>query len=444
VHVALGGGAGPAAGGEAASERALGRGLASVELPPQPEADLNASPAPVGELALSDALAAALLGSPGLATSAWEIRRREALALQAGMRPNPVVSLMAEDFAGDSQKKSLGYQQTTLSLAQLVELGGKRAARRQLADRGRDLATWDFEARRVAVLADTTKAFLVVLALQERAALLVDLERIAGEMLRSVASTVRAGAVSPVEEDRAQVNLDRVALEVAQIENDLAAARALLAASWGQSQAGFERAQGDLWALPPVPSPEALSAAAGESPELARFAAEIAEREAALAVERAARVPNLEVSVGARHHPLGDAAGVVAGVSVPLPVFDRNQGGVLAARQAIARSRSEQRQVDVTVRSALVASHQAMVSAGREVEMLRDRIIPRAGRVFERTRSGYVNGLFRHVEVLDAQRTLFTARRELIDALLALHVAATDLERLTGTPLREIAERNSR
>lgn len=427
---------------QAATVRPLGRDTPILEISGNPEAPESERPAPVGRIALADALAAALLGSPGLATTAYEIRRREALAIQAGLLPNPTFALDAEDFIGPSQRKSYGYQQTTLSLAQLVELGGKRAARRRLADRDRDLATWDFETQRVAVLTDTTKAFLVVLALQERQILLQDLERIAAESLRSVAATVRTGAVSPVEADRAQVNLDRVQLDVAQVENDLRAARSLLAAAWGQREVTFDQAAGDLWALPATPDASLLAAAVDENPELARWDAEIAQREAALAVERSARIPSVEISIAGRHHELGDVGGVVAGITIPVPFFNRNQGNVLAARHQLVRARSEQRQVDVDLRSALVASHQEFVVAGRRTATLRDQIIPRAQRVFEKTQQGYATGLFRYVEVLDAQRTLFGARQELLDAVLTLHVAATDLERLTGTPLAQLSRRS--
>ena len=435
--------ASPAQADGVATPRALGRDMPVLAVSADPESQTPGSPSPVGTIALRDALAAAMEGSPGLATTAYETRRREALVIQAGLRPNPVLSLQAEDFVGPSRKKSLGYQQTTLSIAQVVELGGKRVARQRLADRSRDVASWDFETRRVAVLTDTTKAFLIVLAQQERQSMLHDLERLAEAMLRSVASTVRAGAVSPVEEDRAHVNLDRVRLEVAQAENDLETARGLLAASWGESGASFDRVVGNLWTLPPIPDAPELEARAVENPELARWLAEIAQREAGVAVERAARVPSVEVSVGGRHHPLGNVGGVVAGLSIPIPFFDRNQGNLLAARQELARARTEQRQADVGVRSSIATSHQALVRASREVIALRDQIIPRAERVFDKTRRGYATGLFRYVEVLDAERTLFGARRELLDAVLALHFAATDLERLTGTPLGEIAGRRS-
>lgn len=432
----------PAQADQAATARTLGRETPVLEVSGDPDAPALGRPAPVGAIGLGNALAAALEGSPGLASTAYEIRRREAVSIQAGLLPNPTLSLDAEDFIGPSQRKSYGYQQTTLSIAQLVELGGKRAARRQLAARERDLATWDFETQRVAVLTDTTKAFLFVVALQERQVLLQELERLAAEMLRSVASTVRAGAVSPVEEDRAQVNLDRVRLDVAQVENDLEAARALLAATWGQNQATFDRATGDLWTLPPTPEAALLAAVVQESPALARWDAEIAQREAALAVERAARVPSVELSLAGRHHEMGNVGGAVAGVTIPIPLFDRNQGNILAARQQVVRARTEQRQADVAVRSALVANHQAFLIASRKVVTLRDQIIPRAKRVFEKTSQGYSTGLFRYVEVLDAQRTLFDARRELLDAVLALHFAATDLERLTGTPLAQLSKRS--
>lgn len=412
--------------------------------PPESAPEAPGEPRPRGDLPLARALAAALEGSPVLGATALEIRRREALALQAGLLPNPVLEVSAEDFVGDSQKKSLGYQQTTVSLAQLVELGGKRGARKWLALRDRDVAARDFEVTRVAVLTDATKAFLLVLAIQERRALLEELEGLAAESVRSVAATVRAGAVSAVEEDRALVNLERVRLERARVANDLASARALLAATWGQSEATFDAVTGDLWSVPSIPDWVDLAAVVSDAPEISRWNAEIERREAALSLERANRIPDLEVSIAGRHHPLGDAGGVVAGFSIPLQLFDRNQGNVLAAQQELARARAEGRRLDVSTRTLLAARHQALVIAHREVETLRDQIIPRAERVFAQTRVGYARGLFRYVEVLDAQRTLFEARREILAALLALHVTATDLERLTGHPLASLGQGNAR
>jgi cobalt-zinc-cadmium efflux system outer membrane protein len=433
----------PARADDTATPRPLGREHPVFDAAREPDRPLAPAPTPSGEITLADAIAAALQGSPELATVSYDVRSREALALQAAARPNPELGVELEDFAGSGDRQGFDSAQTTLSLAQLVELGGKRSARVQLAERETALAGWDFETRRLAVLTDATKAFVAVLALQDRQSLVRDLESLAAETLRSVASTVRAGAVSPVEEDRARVNLERVQLEVVRSAKELERARALLAATWGQSQAGFERARGDLAALPPLPTPERLLAAAPESPELARWNAEISQREAAIALERARRIPDVTLSLGARHYAEGSDTGLVAGVSVPLPLFDRNRGNILDTRYRLARAQAERRLADVSVRTALTASYQELSIANGEIEALRDRIIPRAERVFQETRRGYATGLFRYVEVLDAQRTLFDARRELLEALAAFHFSATDLERLTGTPLSDLSGRST-
>lgn len=430
------------AAGEPSTPRPIGREVIVSFPPSDPDQETADSPRLSGTISLARALGAAMEGSPALASTSYAIREREALAIQAAVRPNPVLDLTGEDFLGKSQRKSYGYQQTTISIAQIVELGGKRAQRRRVADRERDLATWDFETTRVAVLTDTTRAFLSVLALQERKTLLQELERLASEMLRSVSATVRAGAVSVVEEERARVNLDRVQLEASQISNNIEIARTLLAATWGQRDATFDVVEGDLWNLPALPSLAALEAVLPDGPEIARWNAEIAQREALLSMERSLRIPNLEWTIGARHHELGDAAGVVAGINVPLPIFDRNQGNVAAARQQLARARVNQHQATVSAHASLVSSYQQLANFHRVVTTLRDQIVPRADRVFAQTKRGYATGLFRYVEVLDAQRTLFEARRELLDGLLALHMTATDLERLTGHTLAELERRS--
>ena len=239
------------------------------------------------------------------------------------------------------------------------------------------------------------------------------------------------------------MNLERVQLEAARSAKDLETARALLAATWGESTAGFARVKGELGTIPDLPPLAALLAAAPESPELARWNAEIAQREAAIALERSRRTPDLTVSLGARHFAEGSEAGLVAGISVPLPLFNRNRGNVLDARYRLARSKAERLLADVSVRSGLSAVYQDLAIAYSEAEALRERIIPRAQRVFQETRRGYATGLFRYVEVLDAQRTLFDARRELLDALAAFHLAVTDAERLIGTPLAELSGRST-
>ena len=104
------------------------------------------------ELSLRDALALTLKANPELAAFSQEVRATEAALLQADVLPNPVLEIGADNLS-NARKADAGDRTHSIQIGQLIELGGKRAARIRLAETGRDLATWDYEAKRIAVLA---------------------------------------------------------------------------------------------------------------------------------------------------------------------------------------------------------------------------------------------------------------------------------------------------
>jgi len=424
---------------DAPAPRPLAAGLPAYVAPADPEAAPALPPEPLGALTLADALAAALARSPALAAFSWELRAREAAQLQAHARPNPELRAELEDFAGSGEFSGFDAAQTTLSISQLLELGGKRSRRIERAALARDLAAWDYETARLSVVTSTADAFFEVLALQQRLELAQESREIADEAVRAVEATVRAGAVSPVEAARARVARERAAIEQTTIGHRLEAARVALAAQWGESEPRFARALGDLHALAEPPALTALLPLAQESPELARFATERAERRAALDVERSRGTQDVRVGLGGRHHADGDDGALVAELSVPLPLFDRNRGNVLEARYRLRRVESEERAAETAIGSALRAGHQRLVRAFEEARALRERALPEAESAFAGARAAWRSGLLRYVEVLDTQRTLFALRNDEVDALAAYHAARAELEGLTGTPLEAAA-----
>lgn len=414
---------------------ALLAALACVAPRPLAAATADPPPPPTGEITLRDAVAAALVRSPELAAFSAEVRAREAATLQAGMLPNPILRTDVEDFAGTGRHSAFKSAQTTISLAQLVELGGKRAKRRRVASLEQDLAGWDYEARRATVLAEVTKAFVAALTAQERLALADELVRVAAESVTTVGAQVRAGGASPIEQERAEVALDRTRLERVQLEHDAAAARAALAATWGGDAVTFASVRGDLSGVT-EPAPEAeFLAGVDANPDLARWATELEQRTAAIALEEARRIPDVFVGVGGRRFNEDETNGAVFELSIPLPIFDRNQGGIGAAHARLSKAKAERDAAQAAIRSALSRSYQEFHAAYDEVTSLRDRVIPRARAVFQGARDAYAQGLFRWLEVLDAQRTLFSLRDQYLQALAAYHRARVDVERLSGAPI---------
>lgn len=398
---------------------------------------------PEGRISLREALALALMQSPELASFAWEIRAREARTLQVGRRPNPIVSTLVEEFGGFSRVTGPGITgpggviqpQVTIQMSQLIELGGKRVARQNLAARNRDLAAWDYETARIDVFTRVTRAFLDVLASQRGLALAEQTNAVVEQVREAVGLRVVAGVVSPIEETRANVALAAARIESDRIRRTLDSDRWRLAALWGSDAPRFELAVGDLEALPPVPTFAELQKRLAQNPELARWAAEVAQREAALALELANRVPDLSVSGGYRHFTQIGGSAFVAGVFIPVPLFNKNRDAIREARDRITKASEEQRAAQIRVTSMLAEAYRALSSAKDEVTALAAIVLPGTRSAFEGVTEGYRAGKFGFLEVLDTQRTLVTMGNQYLRALSNYHQAAAEVERLIGEPL---------
>jgi cobalt-zinc-cadmium efflux system outer membrane protein len=424
----------PSAAAEAPARAALGAGFDRVVESHAGGARAQA-PDPHGVLRLRDAIGAMLLGNPGLAVFSWEVRSREARAVQADLLPNPELTAEVENLGGSGERDSFEQAETTVWLAQLVQIGGKRAKRSRLAALEHDLSGWDYEGARLGALTATTRAFVKTLSAQRRLELVHELERLATESIRSIHEQVQAGAAPAVEEMQARVELARALLQRQAVERELAVSRVTLASMWGRGVPRFTAVIGDLAQMTPVPLLADLERRIKENPDVARWRTEVDRHEASLSLERARGLPNPTFSLGGRHfNDNGDTALVVA-LSVPIPVFDRNQGNVLAATYDVERARAARLAAELAVRTAVRERHAELVAAFAAAEMLREDALPAARAALEGTRDGHRKGLFHYREVLDAQRMLFELRTQRIEALSGYHLARADLERLTATPL---------
>lgn len=395
---------------------------------------------PAGGVSLRDALALALLHNPALATFAWETRALEARILQSGRPPNPTLDLITEDIGASRTPGSDVDQpvqpQTTVQLSQVIELGGKRTARQRVATLDRDLAAWDYEMARIDVLSDVSRAFTRVLVAQDAVTLADTALRIVTEGQQSVAARVEAGVVSPIEETRANVAVASARADAARSRRALDASRSRLALLWGSPTAAFSSATGDLTAEPPpLPPVGVLTALLDQNPELARWAAELAQREAALALERSKRVVDVAVSAGYRRYTTVDSNAFVVGASIPLPFFNRNAGGIEEARLRLAKSHEERRVAEVRVAAALAEAYAALAAAHDEITILRAAVLPGAQQTLDAISEGYRLGRFSLLDVLDAQRTLTSAGSQHLRALSDYHDAVVQVERLIGAPL---------
>ena len=380
------------------------------------------------EIGIEDALQAAASGNPELAASGREIGIAQGLREQAGLLRNPTLSW--EQEGTESRNRT-----TTFGISQPLELGGKRGARVELAERGQDVAALNLEARRNQLRGEVIAVFYSALRAQERERLAQQSVELAQRGVVAAEGRVRAGKAAPLEANRAQVQLAEVRLEQDRASRERADANQALAALMGLASADFSGVRSDsAKPLPGLPSPDELLSRLGDSAEMRLAQSRIEEGEASLRLAKTQRIPDLDVSLGSQE-AIEDGNRdriAVIGFSLPLPLFDRNQGNILAESRRADQARDLRNATELRLRQETQQALQQWSTAQGEVNAFRLTILPSAQTAVESATRGFEMGKFGFLEVLDAQRTLITARDQYLRALAQVSDAWGRIERVYG------------
>lgn len=382
---------------------------------------------------LDEAIALALSRNPWLNAAAWELPKADTHIAQARLLPNPELELEAGEFGGTGELAGADSMEVAAVLSQEIELGGKRSRRTKVAKLERELAELDHESARLDVIAQVTKDFVAALAAGEQLTLKQELLELATKSLGATRDRVTAGKTSPLEETRAQVAVSVARTEVARAERELAIAGRSLATNWGVGIGAASQVKGALEGVDAPDAVDGLLALIDANPDVARWNVAVRLSEATLALEESGRVPNIGFSIGgARFEESGEEA-MIAGISIPLQIFDRNQAAIREASLACSQTLDEQRAARSLAEAALMQSHQELLAVLAEATTLREAVTPAAQAAFDATVEAYQRGKLQYLDVLDAQRTLFEVKAEYVDALLACRTAQADLDRLVAT-----------
>ena len=392
---------------------------------------LSSMTEPEGNLTLSQAIALTLAHNPKLAAFSEEIRVREATKLQSGLLPNPEFSASASNF-GNSKFQGFDGDAVTLQLSQLIELGGKRAARVQAAELDQQLANWEYESQRIAVLSAMAQAYINVISAQQNLKLQQELLKLTDNVTHIASLQVRAGNVAPIEEVRAKVSRTSSRIDLLRAKRDLKTARKQLVTFWGGEQAKFKQALGKLDNIQTPPALSELLAKLDNNPELKRWLTEIEKRKALVELEQANAIPDITVSIGGNNYINNDDYNLNAGISIPIPVFNRNQGNIDRSQRQLVKANDEHRQAINNIQLALNTAFQNIETAWMEITALQKEALPGAESAFKATQRGYQLGEFDFLNVLDAQRTLFRIKQQYIQALTDYQINRIKIEQLIG------------
>ena len=420
------------AAGAAAIWLSASGGAFSQGLPPGPavgeRAPQSAAAAAAEPLSLAKAIELALEGNPEVAAAKRQWEATEGQVLQGRSRPNPELAYSLEDTRSKTRTQS--WQ---LNLP--VELGGKRAARTKAAEKTREQAQAQLAELQATVRANVAAAYFDVLTAQERLVLARDSAALAKSSTDTVSKRVAAGKVSPVEESKARVAEAGVRVELAQAASEQRNALSRLFALLGRIDAPYTVLEGKAENLPSVPSLVDLQPLIASSPGVVLARIEVDRRKALTDLEQSKRVPDVTVSVGMQRSNETQRNVLLFGVSVPLPVFDRNQGNLLEALKLEDKARDELQAATVRLHSEVAQARERLSTITAEVQSLQQEVLPGAKSAYDAATIGVENGKFNFLEVLDAQRTYFTAKSQYLKALGEAHRAAADIDRLLGASM---------
>jgi outer membrane protein, heavy metal efflux system len=383
------------------------------------------------------AVGLALARAPVLRSA--EAGRRAALGdlFQAGLRPNPEVRLDNQSIAASGPYRGRSPIETGVGLSQRVETAGKRQARVEAAGRALALTGLEAEAVRLDLIREVVRALAGTVAGARAVEIARERVRLADEVLRATRARVEAGREPFVQQRRAEVARETAAVGFERSQREAAVLRralsVLLAAP--RVEVAADRA---AWFddLGPRPDPARAPALPPGQLDRVRLDALIDQRRAELDLQRRNAVPDVTVNGAAsRFREASETAATTAfvlGLSVPLPVFDRNQGNILRAGAEVSRAEADAARGRLYLDAALADSERRLDQAWRAADSLRRTVLPAAQEAAGFAREGYAAGKFSLLEVLDAQGALSNVREQLNAALLEVQAVRADIARLRG------------
>ncbi|UYO46389.1 TolC family protein [Rhodopseudomonas palustris] len=385
-------------------------------------------------LTMGNALQRALNASPRLTAAERDVGIARGQRIQSGALINPEISYEQDNSFGSGAYRGTRSAESTLQISQMFELWGKRDARIAAGQAGLDAASIGRQAVRLEVLSETAIAFVTVLGLQRRIQILDEQIAAIDAITPLLQRRVEAGASSVAETGRAEVASALVKADRERTRSALATARRELAILMGDTAPKFAAVSGRLEAIGKPPAFQSVIAAIDANPQLVRWKAVYAQRNAELLLARLKPYPDVTVAAGwRRYNETGDNA-VRLSVSVPIPLFDQNQGNILSAQESLAKTAAERQANRNTLIVIAGRAYDSLQGSLRELAILRDTAIPKARDAAAAISEGYGQGRYSLLEVLDAQGSVAQARLREQEAQQNFHVAVATIEGLVGNP----------
>jgi cobalt-zinc-cadmium efflux system outer membrane protein len=390
-----------------------------------------------------DLVRRALTSNAQLAASRLEVDRARARLRQAGLRPNPSVDIEQQNGVFNSP----GERTTAIGFSVPLELAGQRGRRIDLAEAELEASEADVADRERRLASDVRLAFVDALAALRELEVTQNLYSLDAETARIVQARVEEGDAAPLELNLLLAEVDRLQARRELIEGRLQASSARLKLLIGMAPNEQLRLRETLMAplLPTTPASldEAVAFALRLRPDL-RFAylsEDVAKAgyrllKAQAAPQVTAFAKYSDVLSTFDNTPVGRLTDrdrlFAVGVSITLPIFNRNQGAKGEALLGVTQAQERRQFIESVVRAEVTAAYRRYEAAQASVRTYEQGVIARSEQSVQTMRAAYQVGAFRVTELLAEQRRLVDMQREMTEALAERYRALADLRAALG------------
>ena len=383
-------------------------------------------------ISVDEALQLALRQSPTVRAQQAALASTKAGETTAALRPNPSMNFLAEQFKPGASQQDTQY---TVNVGQPLELGGKRGRRIDSARAATQVASYQLEDIRRQITLQVRSAFAGALIAREQLAL-------AQENVKTLDDTERIQRLRAEKGDISQLELLRIQVQRFTFERDAADARQALSAAKIalRTAAGAEHIAEDFEVVGELGFKEVsldkavlMRRALDNRPDLR--AAE-ADRARARADHRLARANAWwDITPQIEYQRIGPDNTIGFGFSLPIRIFDRNQGEIARTQAEISRVDAVREATALQVLAALETDRQIALTQRERVVSLRDVYLPKATVARDTVEFAYRRGGQSLLDFLDAQRSYRETALAHLQALGAYLSAVYQLEADIGGPL---------
>lgn len=379
---------------------------------------------------LQEIITIALDNNPELNALHLELQASDARIMQSGLWPNPVFSAESENFSGDLP--GFNYTENTFSITQPLLLGGKISLQKQLAEQERLILQYHYESERIALVTDiehTVYHILLTKHILEYAKETRDTaQKLYDFTMRKLAEEE---ADSSHEILSLQIELSQAELDIKTAERNLAIAKESLATLCGEPDIHLGHIRGDLDRKFDVPAMDALRDCLLTNNFKVKAAHEYEKRaDILLKIANADRIPDLDLGLGVRQFEEDNAYTFVAGLSFPLPFFNRNQGGVQEAHITRNKVEFDRKGLVNDLTLQLNEFYKEYQTALQLVAAYKNSMLPSAQKYYDLTVNKYEKGSLQYLDVLIAKRKLIEIKKQHTESLHVLQRSVANIENI--------------